>query len=312
MSESWHESSQQTPFTLRTAARFAVAVILLISGSVAAQTAGQDLNHQYRQTYDFISMKDTIFTFESEFILPDGYHYTDSSELTPYQNWIAHIPIWHRYKPVGHWKGKKMYEADEVCRPIHIPWTGQQYTEANFPLRILAEFLRYRHREAAFGFQPDKGEPLDYSAWLSGAPAYNNRGVPILLPKPARKANDTEFYKMLHFCMQNNNYRSLAANCDPVTVDDLAPGDMYIAHDSLGNTGYALVIMNRIEDKQGKRLYTVGTGCLEACDFHIPLVNDDRDNPWLNAQEISQMGGGQLGAVGFYRFRIIDSLSAGQ
>jgi len=104
MSESWHESSQQTPFTLRTAARFAVAVILLISGSVAAQTAGQDLNRQYRQTYDFISMKDTIFTFESEFILPDGYHYTDSSELTPYQNWIAHIPIWHRYKPVGHWK----------------------------------------------------------------------------------------------------------------------------------------------------------------------------------------------------------------
>ncbi len=303
--------SQPNPFTIRKAGWLAVTVIVLTAGLVAAQTPGRDMNRQYRQTYDFISMEDTIFTFETEFILPDGYHYADSGEFTSFQNWVANIPIWHQHKPVGHWKGKKMLEADEVCRPVHIPWSGRHYTEPNFPLRILAEYLRYRHQEAAFGFQPTVGESLDYSAWLSGAPAYTSRQVPFLLPKPAREASETEFYKMLNFCMDNNNYRSLAANCVPVTVDDLAPGDMYVAHDSLGRNGCALMIMNRIEDQQGKRLYAIGNGCLEACDFHIPLVNDDRDNPWLRAEEIRDWGEQSLSS-GFYRFRIIDSLTAKQ
>jgi hypothetical protein len=299
----------RNPFIKRQAALIAVAAILLISGSAAAQTAGKDLNQQYRQTYDFISMEDTIFTFEAEFLLPVDFHYADSSALTPFQNWVANIPIWHRYKPVGEWKGNKVYEANEVCRPVHIPWKGPQYTETNFPLRILAEYLRFRHRETAFVFQPTRGEPLDYSSWLSGTPAYNGRGVPIFLPKPTREANNFEFFKMLHFCMQNNNYRSLAANCVTVKVDELAPGDMFIAHDSLGHNGHALVIMNRIEDEKGHRLYAVGRGCPDACDFHIPLVNDNKDNPWLTVREIREMSE-PLASSGFYRFRIIDSLPA--
>src|SRR3972149_6452313 len=108
-------------------------MILLMSASLPAQETAQPvdtsgINYRYKQNYDFVTMPDTIFTFEGEFILPEGYRHADSSELNDFQNYVANFPLWHRSMPVGSFKGKRVYEREQISRPVHLPYNGPAFT----------------------------------------------------------------------------------------------------------------------------------------------------------------------------------------
>ena len=95
-----------------------VLLILLMSGGLAAaqdSTYVPEILQWYYDHYPFVTQTDSTFTFESEFVWPDGFHRPDSSEQTAFQNWVSHFPLWHRWRPVGNWKGRKQYERDETC-----------------------------------------------------------------------------------------------------------------------------------------------------------------------------------------------------
>ncbi len=278
----------------------AAATLALCGGAILAQPPMPDadtgstnpLVAWYHEQYPFISMTDTIYTFESEFTFPEGFSRPDSSALTPYQNWVARIPIWHQYKAVGVWKGGKAFEKDEVSRVVHIPWRGPTYTDLGFPLRILAEFCRRNRTE--FGMQivtKGDGDTLDYGAWLKGKEVLSPLGSPRLVPALERDSSELEFYRFLNMAMQHQTYQSLAANGDSLPGDQALPGDLLIGHDDRGKTGKAFVILNMLVNDTGDRLYAVATGCPapDACDFHIPLVSLDRNFPWLNQTQLEEL-----------------------
>jgi hypothetical protein len=258
---------------------------------------------RYKQRYDFISMEDTIYTFESEFEMPDGYRRPDSADLSSFQNWVSHFPLWHRWKPVGIWKGGKAYERDEISRVVHLPWQNRNFRDCAIPLRILAEFLRYRQREIDLYIIPDLGDTLRYAQWLRGKAVYGGRGEVIIQPDEPREPSPNEYYRFLDFCMKNTTYKSLAANCDSIAESLAAPGDLFIAHDEAARTGCVYVIMNMLVNDAKEKLYVVATGCSEACDFHIPLFNENRNNPWITIEQIRSLGA-DLPYAGFFRFKV--------
>ena len=184
-----------------------------ISGNYKEPVAGSIDNKQphslyewYQKHYDFIGMKDTIFTFETECEMPEGYRRPDSADLTPFQNWVSHFPLWHRWKPVGIWKGGKAYEADEISRAVHLPWQGRYFKDFAIPLRILAEFLRYQHCEFDLSVIPILGDTLRYEDWLKGEPAYTGRGEVFFKPSKRREHDPSEFYRFLALCLRNTSY----------------------------------------------------------------------------------------------------------
>jgi len=233
----------------------------------------ETLRDWYLKTYDFYSIKDTVFTFETEFEMPVGYRRPDSADLTPFQNWVSHFPLWHRWKPVGIWKGGKAFEADQISRVVHLPWKGPVFRDYAIPLRILAEFLRYHQCEFDLHVIPKLGDTLRYEDWLKGKPVYTGIGK--------------VFFK----------------NCDSIKDNEIAPGDLFIAHDEKGRTGSVYVVINMLVNDEGKKLYIVATGCSEACDFHIPLFNNNRNYPWITVERIRSLGSG-MARSGFFRFRI--------
>ncbi len=257
----------------------------------------------YHQHYPFISMTDSIYTVESEFRFPESFTRPDSSELNHYQNWVAHLPLWHRYKSVGIWKGGKAYEFGEVSRVVHIPWRGPVFTDVGFPLLFLAEYLRYRNREPELTIVPRAGDTLDYITWLESKLVRDGRGHVKFIPGEKRDTSVYEYYQFLSAAMRNSTYASLAANCDSLSVAELAPGDMLIGHDEKGRHGCAYVILNVVQNKADERCFIVGTGCVEACDFHIPLFGSDRDYPWIAAEELEQLAA-SYPQKGFFRFKI--------
>ncbi len=282
------------------------ATCLLTAGSILGEKNPDDsgLIAFYRQHYPFATMKDTIYTFQSEFALPEGYRQPDSSQLTAFQNWVANFPLWHRYISVGNWKGSKAFAYDEISRPVHLPWRGMDFKDKAIPIRILAEFLHYQGREFDLRILPPTGDTLRYEKFLGGRLRYTSRREPFFEQEVEREPSLSEFYRFMKVCIYSTTYANLPANCDSVAADDLKPGDLFVAHDERGATGVVYVVMHLLVSEKGPRLYAVATGCSDACDFHIPLLTEDRNEPWITADQIRSLANG-LPFSGFFRFRCL-------
>jgi len=263
----------------------------------------ETLRDWYVKHYDFYTIKDTVYTFETEFEFPDGYKRPDSADLTPFQNWVSHFPLWHQWKPIGKLRGGKAFEADQVSRAVHLPWKGKSFRDYAIPLRILAEFLRYQHCEFDLHVIPELGDTLRYEDWLKGKPFSSSRGEVFFKPSEQRKHDPYEYFRFVDLCMRNTSYPSLAENCDSITENEVAPSDLFIAHDEKGKSGSVYVILNMLVNEAGKKLFMVATGCPEACDFHIPLFNNNRDYPWITSKHIKALGA-DMPHSGFFRFRV--------
>ncbi len=282
-----------------------VAGLLLLTAPVLGSgNPPEDIDYEwYKENYDFIAIPDTFFTYEGEFIIPDGFHRPDSTEMTPYQYWISHFPIWHHGKSVGEIGGRRKYKYTEICRSVHLPWRTRLFTDYGIPLRLLAEFLRFQHRDYDLKILPKKGELLTYENWLKGKPVYNNVREVYIQPSEQRDSSASEYYAFLAICQENTRYKSLTNNCDTIAESDLAPGDLYIGYDKSGKTGFVYVLMNMFINDQGNKIYAFATGCPFACDFHMPLVNEDRNDPWLTVEQITSLAPAAE-HTGFYRLRI--------
>jgi hypothetical protein len=282
-----------------------VTVLLLVAISTKAQenidSAG--INSWYKQHYDFVTMPDTIYTFEGEFTLPDGCRHADSSELTDFQNYVANFPLWHRFIRAGSWKGTIQFDYTEISRTVHLPHYGPIMRDCTIPIRILAEYLHDRNRELEFVVIPNSGDTMIYTKWLFNDIVYGARHSVKYRETAPKDTTLEEYYTFMKFCQDNTTYQSLAYNSDTVKAGDLRPGDLLVAHGEDGKNGVVYVVMHMLVDEKKQKLYAVATGCKEACDFHIPLFNNDRNNPWLTSEQIAALGK-DFPRSGFLRLKI--------
>ena len=259
----------------------------------------------YKTNYNFYAIPDTVYTIESEFKLPEGYSYKNSKDIDSYSDWVSNFPLWHKYKHIGMWKGTKHFDATEVSRAIHLPWSGRSFTEFSIPLRMLGEYLFETGQKDKLVVEPKGGETLTYQKWLEAKPVFDFRGNVIWKDGYPKSESDDEYYKYLLFAMQNSSYTGLLKNCNPVESSQVQAGDMFIASDDTGNIGAVYVILRLIFDQNDSTLFLVGTGCEEACDFHIPLLTAKRDEPWVSQVTLEAINA-EFTKSGFYRFKIFD------
>lgn len=277
---------------------------LMATSAVAGNNPPEGIDRDwYVKHYDFYTIPDTFFTYEGEFIFPEGFHRPDSSSLTPFQFWMSHFPTWHGGKSVGAWGGGRYRKPDSVSRVVHFPWHTRGFTDCGIPIRLMAEFLRYQHREFDLEIIPKNGATITYEEFLKGKAVYSNRGVLRFDPDEPRDTSVSEYNRCMYLGMHNTTYRSLTANCDSITPDELAPGDLLVGHDEKSKEGFTYVIMNMLVNDEGDKIYTFATGCPKICDFHVPLVSEDRRDPWLTVEEIIEYAP-EFEHTGFFRLRL--------
>ncbi len=283
-------------------------IIFLMSSVLSAQETAKPvdtngINYRYKQNYGFVTMPDTIYTFEGEFILPEGYHHPDSSELNAFQNYVANFPLWHRFMFVGSFKRSRIYEKEQISRPVHLPYNGPAFVDRAEPIRILAEYLHDHKREFDLEIVPRAGETMTYPKWLTHDLSFGAKNAVRFSPGAPKDTTLKEYYTFMRNCLENTSYQSIGFNCDSVEATDLMPGDLFVAHDSTGRKGVAFVVIHMLKNAKMEKLYAVATGCPEACDFHIPLFNNDKNNPWLTATQIFELNGDYPNR-GFLRLKI--------
>lgn len=253
--------------------------------------------------YPYLAYRDTIFTAESEFFWPEGFHRPDSQSLTPYQFWISYLPLWHSRRPVGSMFSGFIFKPEEVSRPVHFTRWKTKFADKTIPLELWGQFYLNLKRQFDLKIIPFVGKPLAYEDYLSNSVAYDMHGEVLYTPADKRPDSEDEFTGFVEFCDHQTTYRSLAANCDSISADDLKPGDMYITWNENGVKGKVAIVLTMIANPKGERLYTVGAGCPEECDFYIPLFNNDRNYPWISAAQIPVLFPSN-GTAGFFRPRV--------
>jgi len=257
----------------------------------------------YFERFPFMTYKDTVFSAESEFLWPEGYRRPDSTTLSGFQLWASYLPLWHRQRQLRSFFSGKIYNADQISRPIHFPRWRTQFSDKTIALELWAQYMVVKKRQFDFTIQPVSGKPLVYDDYLSGSLALNSRDEVIYLPAPKRDSSQDEFSAFVELCDRQSTYQTLAGNCDSMAVDKLLPGDMYITWTGEGYKGKVVYLLTMVVDSLGHKLFTVGLGCPEECEFYIPLLNGDRNYPWISADQIPILYPSQ-GSSGFYRPRI--------
>ena len=63
--------------------------------------------------------------------------------------------------------------------------------------------------------------------------------------------------------------------------------------------------MNMIQNSASEKLFIFATGCPDACDFHIPLIKDDRNNPWVSLAQLKEFASDKFTGR-FYRFKLVN------
>ncbi len=256
----------------------------------------------YADQYPFITYKGSAFTFESEFLWPEGYRRLDSAKLSPYQFWVSNFPLWHRDKGVASLARGTVLKADQISRSVHLPWRSTKFYDCVIPLQMLAEYMVAHHREFDLAYLPKRGDPVRYEAFLKSQIVYDSYGGIVMQPAQKRVPTDSLFNLYFDLVATNTTYQSLEQNCDPVTDSAILPGDLLIGRDSIGLQGKVYSILLVVANKAGDKRYIVGTGCADGCDFYIPLLGDDRKFPWLTLSQVRDLVNQPV--VGFFRPRV--------
>lgn len=282
-----------------------ILISIFISSAFAEQTDDfKKLYQFYKKNYNFYAIPDTVYPIETELKIPEGYSLPPWKDITVYSEWVSRFPLWHRYKGVGNWKRMEQMKPDQIARAVHLPWEGTSFKDFAIPIRILGEYYFQYDRRHELKISPPVGEIMTYDKWLNGKPAYTYKGDLIFKDDVKKEDTEKEYYKFLQFCMNNSDYKSLAADCNQVEDTKIKPGDLFIAYDDSGKQGLTYVILCLISNGEGNTLYLVATGCPEACDFHIPLIKPDRDAPWVTIDEIRAQNTSYKNS-GFFRFKSI-------
>ncbi|MCB2230849.1 hypothetical protein KQH82_09065 [bacterium] len=276
---------------------------VVASGSVLADVRSEGDIDYYLAHYPYVEFRGKVYTVESEFTIPAGYSRIDSSALSPYQYWVSYLPLWHSQRPAAKINGV-MFEADSISRSVHLPWRTSRFFDYAIPVQLLVEYGVASGHLKSFEWWPIEGDTVTWDRFLNNK-AVTNRGRSMkFLPAEKRDSTSREIDAFVDLCARWTDYQTLADNCVELDDDEPPmPGDLFIARDSSRQSGVVYVVLTAIVNGDGDYLYTVGTGCPDKCDFHIPLFGDSRERPWVGRERIEQLGAGRPFS-GFYRPRV--------
>lgn len=264
-------------------------LVVLLSGSLLAEREAIHDWTWYVDHYPYMKYRGRVFSFETEFNWPDGYDRPDSVSLTPYQFWVSNMPLWHAGKAPNSLKSGVLELYGKYARAVHLPWRDNKFDGATLVTQILFEYLVYSDQLDGFGLVPLHGDTLTYHDWLRGVPKkYAHKGLVIEPNGETRQSSNNEIDAFLNFFRRQSTFASIASNFDTIAAEKARPGDFMMCYDEAGLNGRAFVLLAMIENDDGDRLFAVGTGCENYCDFYIPDFNGDRQNPWISIERLQE------------------------
>jgi len=214
---------------------------------------------------------------------PKGYKRLEASE-NDLTGFIRSLPLKQAGSPVLLYNGTEKGYQDGHVAVFDLDVGDRDLQQcADSVMRIYAEYFWSIGAYDRIAFHLTNGFLMEYTKWREG-----NRLVV--------NGNDTSWSKTAGFDDSYENFRkylnmvfayagtiSLSKECQPVSIEEILPGDMFIY---AGSPGHCVLVVDVATDNDGNKCFLLAQGYMPAQDFHIlknPLHPDD---PWYYTNEL--------------------------
>ncbi len=151
-------------------------------------------------------------------------------------------------------------------------------------MRVYAEYYWSAGEYDKIAFHLTSGFFMEYTKWREGYRIKVEGNHVSWVKKAGYDDSYEKFLDYLNMVFAYAGTLSLASECDPIGLDELLPGDMFLKG---GSPGHCVLIADMAMDQEGNKCYLLAQGYMPAQDFHIiknPLHPED---PWYYASELN-------------------------
>lgn len=154
---------------------------------------------------------------------------------------------------------------------------------ADSVMRIYGEYFWSLEKYNKIAFHLTNGFYMEYTKWRDG-----NRikvdGNNVSWTSSASYNDSYEaFRKYMEMVFAYAGTLSLTAESDPISLDDLLPGDILLQG---GSPGHCVLVIDMAYDESGNRCYLLAQGYMPAQDFHVLTNPLHPEDPWYYEEEL--------------------------
>ncbi len=223
-------------------------------------------------------------TLETRINTPESYHRiaSRSGELTDF---LRNMPMKEDGSPVLLYDGSAKSNQEDHVAVFDLKLGDRDLQQcADSAIRIYAEYYWSMGEYDKIAFHLTNGFLMEYTKWREG-----NRlvvdGNDVSWSKSAAYDDSYEaFQNYLNMVFAYAGTLSLSAECKPIELSEVKPGDLFLQG---GSPGHCILIVDIAEDESGNRCFLLAQGYMPAQEFHViknPLHEED---PWYYEEELT-------------------------
>ncbi|MDP8238917.1 MAG: DUF4846 domain-containing protein [Candidatus Hatepunaea meridiana] len=207
-------------------------------------------------------------TLSERFSPPPGFQRVDVDPYS-YQEWLRHLPLKHEGASVLSYKGDVIIPGNQrfLAGVIEIDVGSKDLQQcADFIIRLHAEYSWiYGDRDSIY-FQFTSGDTLFWSEWRNGYRPIV-LGDWVKLAKAARlDSSHNNFRRYLNKVFNYAGTKSISKYAQQVPKENIMAGDYFV---QAGSPGHSVIILDIVEDDDGRKQFLIGQGFMPAQSFHI-------------------------------------------
>jgi len=219
-------------------------------------------------------------TIAERFNTPDGYERVAVSENS-FGDYLRHIPL------KAHGTQVKLYDGSPKSNHIYEAVIDMDIGKkdlqqcADAIMRLRAEYFFHRKEYDSIHFNFTNGFRVDYSKWAEGYRVTVDGSRTSWVKRAEPSTGYAGFRDYMEIVFSYAGSLSLSKELQPVSIENLAIGDVFIRG---GSPGHAVMVMDVAENKTTKeKIFLLAQSYMPAQDIHVLTnLNDAEMNPWYS------------------------------
>lgn len=216
---------------------------------------------------------------------PPGYQRLNMEEDS-FGSWLRQLPL-REDTTVYLYDGRVKPRQDVQSAVIDIDIGNRDLQQcADAVMRLRAEYLLARGRDAEIGFNFTSGHPATWLAWREGQRPKVSGSQVVWQKRSEPDASYANFRRYLTTVFVYAGTASLVRELnrvpDPLAV---SPGQVFIQG---GFPGHAVLVMDVAENQRGERVFLLAQSYMPAQNMHI-LRQPNKTDPWYPAKAVGEL-----------------------
>ena len=222
-------------------------------------------------------------TLKERFAEPEGFSRVED-KAGSLSEFLREYPLKENGSPVLLYDGTEKKNQRAHAAVFALPLENEDLQQcADSIMRVYAEYFWESGQQERIAFHFVNGFYAEYTRWRDGERIQVN-GNDVSWVRSADYDDSYENLKSyLRYVFSYAGTLSMDAETEPVSLDDLRVGDVFLKG---GSPGHVALVVDLCENAQGERAFLLAQGYMPAQEFHVlknPLHEDD---PWYYTDEV--------------------------